>query len=182
MQIRQLSLHYRPEADRLLLRVNVNDGAQVAVWFTRRLCLRLWPHLHSAVTRLAVAKETGHAKLKDAIVTPDAQAMLAQSARERVLRDADFKTPFTEQAESHPLGSEPMVAVEVQLTPLSDGHLRLAIIDANKRNLQLQLSETMATAIKELMVQALRQADWGIDLADATAPAPPPTPGSRLLN
>lgn len=179
MQIRQVALHYRPEADRLLLRVNVSDGAQVAVWFTRRLCLRLWPHLHSAITRIGVAKETGQAKLTHAIVTPEAQAMLAQSARERALRDADFKTPFAEQAATHPLGSEPMIAVEVQLTPRSDGHLRLVIIDASKRNVQLQLTETMATAFKELMTQALRQAEWGIDLGDAAAP---PSPGSRLLN
>jgi hypothetical protein len=182
MQIRQLALHYRPEADRLLLRVNVSDGAQMAVWFTRRLCLRLWPHLNSLITRIGVAKESHRATLKDAIVTPEAQAMLAQSARERALRDADFKTPFSERAETHPLGTEPMVAVEVQLTPLSDGHLRLVIIDADKRNLQLHLTETMATAVKELMVKALRQADWGIEVADAAVPAAPPTPGSRLLN
>lgn len=182
MHIRQLSLHYRPEADRLLLRVNVSDGAQMAVWFTRRLCLRLWPHLQRAVTRLAVAEEAGRAQLQHAIVTPDAQAMLAQSARERVLRAADFKTPFVEQAQSHPLGAEPMVAVEVQLTALAAGHLRLLLVDADKRQLQLQLTETMATAFKELMVQALRQAEWGLELADAAAPSPSPAPGSHRLN
>ena len=54
MQKRQLAVHYRPEADRLLLRVNAQDGQQFAVWFTRRLSLRLWPHLSQMVTRIGV--------------------------------------------------------------------------------------------------------------------------------
>ena len=182
MQIRQLALHYRPEADRLLLRVNSSDGQQVAVWFTRRLCQRLWPHLSGVVTRIGVAHEAAQATLKDAIVTPEAQAMLAQSARERALQGADFKTPFADQASAHPMGTEPMLAVEVQLAPRADGHLRLVIIDANKRSVQLQLTESMATAVKELMIKALRQSEWGIDLAEAQLPTPSPAPGSRLLN
>ena len=182
MQIRQLALHYRPEADRLLLRVNGGDAQQVAVWFTRRLCQRLWPHLAEAVTRIGVARETGQSLLHNPMVTPEAQTMLAQAARERALRDADFKTPFAEQASGHPLGQEPLLATEVQLTPLADGHLRLAIVAVDKRSVQVQLTESMATAVKELMFKALQQAEWGFELGDAPATPPEPAPGSRLLN
>ena len=181
MQIRQLALHYRPEADRLLLRVNADDGQQFAVWFTRRLCARLWPHLTSVVTRFAVAHEVAQTA-PNAHLMPEAREMLAQSARERVLRNADFKTPFQDQASAHPLGSEPMLATEVQLTPLPDGHLRLVIVDITKRNVQLQLTETLATAVRELMLEALRQADWGFALQAVPATGPVPAQGSRLLN
>ena len=181
MQIRQLSLHYRPEADRLLLRVNADDGQQFAVWFTRRLCARLWPHLATIVTRIGVAHEAGQTA-PDAHLMPEAHEMLAQSARERALRTADFKTPFQDQASAHPLGTEPMLATEVQLTPLPDGHLRLLIADIDKRNVQLQLTETLATAVKELMLKALHQADWGFALETAPAAVSAPAPGSRLLN
>ena len=182
MQIRQLALHYRPEADRLLLRVNSGDNQQVAVWFTRRLCQRLWPHLSQAVTRIGVARETGQSNLHNPMVTPEAQAMLAQSARERALRDADFKTPFADQASGHPLGVEPLLATEVQITPLADSHLRLAIVAADKRSVQVQLTESMATAVKELMFKAMQQAEWGFELGEAAQSAPTPAPGSRLLN
>ena len=182
MQIRQLALRYRPEADRLLLRVNSGDGQQVAVWFTRRLCKRLWPHLAEAVTRIGVAHETGKSALHNAMVTPEAQAMLAQAARERALRDADFKTPFADQASGHPLGPEPLLATEVQLTPLADGHLRLTIVAVDQRSVQVQLTESMATAVKELMLKAIQQADWGFELGDAVVAVPAPAPGSRLLN
>lgn len=180
MQIHQLSLHYRPEADRLLLRVNANDGQQFAVWLTRRLTLRLWPHLDSAVTRIGVAREappTAHV----ATLMPEAQAMLAHSARERALHGADFTTPFHEQASAHPLGSEPMLATEVRLTPVSGGQLRLVIIDSHRRNVQMQLTEALATAVQALMVQALRQADWGHAL-ERPAREAATTPAPRLLN
>ena len=181
MQIRQLALHYRPDADRLLLRVNADDGQQFAVWFTRRLCARLWPHLAGIVSRIGVAHEVAQTA-PNAHLMPEAREMLAQSARERILRNADFKTPFQEQASAHPLGSEPMLAKEVQLTPLPDGHLRLVIVDTAQRNVQLQLTQTLAAAVKELMLEALRQADWGFMLEAVPAAGPDPALGSRLLN
>jgi len=166
MHIRQLALHYRPEADRVLLRVNAEDGQQFAVWFTRRLSARLWPHLAGMVTRIGVAQEVAQTA-PNATLMPEAEAMFAHSARERALRDADFKTPFEEQASALPLGPEPLLATEVQLSPLANGHLRVVIVDSNQRRVQLQLTEALATAVRELMDKALRQADWGLAL-DAT--------------
>ena len=181
MNIRQLSLQYHAEADRLLLRVNSNDGQRFAIWLTRRLSARLWPHLAGMVTQIGIAQEVASAA-PDAIVMPEAQAMLAQNARERALRGADFKTPFDEQPGAHPLGAEPMLAAEVQLTPLADHRLRLGIADRDKRQVQLQLTETLAMAVKELMAKALLQADWG--LADPSSPRAEAAPSAprRLLN
>ena len=181
MHIRQLALHYRPEADRILLRVNSDDAQQFAVWFTRRLCLRLWPHLAGMVSQIGASQEAA-AAAPGATVMPEAKAMLAQSARERALRNADFKTPFDEHASAHPLGTEPMLAAEVQLVPLANHQLRLVIVDAGKRRVQLQLTEALATAVRELMGKALAQADWGWAAeGGAAAQADPATP-PRLLN
>lgn len=174
-------MHYRPEADRLLLRVNSNSGQQFSVWFTRRLCARLWPQLVNIVTRVGVAQAVPRAS-RDATVMPEAQAMLAQVARESALRESDFKTPFDTQASVHPLGPEPMLAVEVQLTPMPDGHLRLLILDIDKRNLQLQLTAQLAVAVQELTAQALRDADWGLEIEAAAATAADAAPPSTLLN
>ena len=106
---------------------------------------------------------------------------MTRICRRHALRNADFATPFAEQASAHPLGTEPILAGEVQLTPLSNGHLRLVIVDGHKRHVQLQLTETLATAVRELMAKALHQADWGITFEGTAAPAPDATP-SRLLN
>jgi hypothetical protein len=181
MNIRQLALQYQPEADRLLLRVNANDGQQFAIWLTRRLSARLWPHLAGMVTRIGIAQEVSTAT-PDAIVMPEAQAMLAQNARERALRDADFKTPFDDRPGEQPLGPEPILAVEVQLTPLADHRLRLVIADRDKRQVQLQLTETLAMAVKELMAKAMLKADWGLAEPGAPVAEAAPAVPRRLLN
>lgn len=178
MHIRQLALHYQPEADRLLLRVRSSDDKVFAVWLTRRLCLRLWPHLSTlaqqAGTTQAVAQAVPHAT-----PTPEAAAMLAESARQRTLEQSDFSQPFQGTPAQQPLGPEPMLAHTVQLTPQTGGKLLVSISDAQKRNVQLVLDAALGTAVRELMVAALRQADWGFALEGA----PPSTePVTRLLN
>ncbi len=178
MHIRQVSLHYDAEADRLLLRVRSSDDKMFAVWMTRRLCLRLWPHLSSMVQRAGAVQAVALAA-PQATPTPEAAAMLAESAREQTLAQADFSQPFHGDAAQQPLGPEPMLAHTVQLTPQSGGKLQLSISDAHKRNVQLVLDAALGTAVRELMAAALRRADWGFGL-EAAAPAT--EPGARLLN
>ncbi len=166
MQIRQLALHYLPEADRLLWRVNTADGQQIGIWLTRRLSLRLWPHLTQMITQQAVQRQLPHSS-KAATLLPE--------ARETALRKADFKTPFEPQARSLPLGPEPMLATRVQLTPLPEGRLRVVVTDGTGRNVQLQLTDELALAVRELLVRALKEADWGwtppdVPAGDATPP------------
>jgi hypothetical protein len=178
MHIRQVSLQYHAEADRLLLRVRSSDDNVFAVWMTRRLCLRLWPHLsamvHRAGTTSAVAQAT-----PQATPTPEAAAMLAESARERTLQQADFSQAFQTAAAQQPFGPEPMLAHTVQLTPQDGGRLQLSISDAQKRNVQLVLDSALGTAVHELMVAALRQADWGLALEAAS---PGNEAAARVLN
>lgn len=178
MHIRQVSLQYHVEADRLLLRVRSSDDNVFAVWITRRLCLRLWPHLSSMVQWAGAATAVALAT-PQATPTPEAAAMLAESARERTLQQADFSQPFQAAAAQQPFGPEPLLAHMVQLTPLDGGRLQLSISDAQKRNVQIVLDATLGTAVHELMVAALRQADWGFALEAA---APSIEPSARLLN
>jgi hypothetical protein len=175
MNIRQLAVHYHAQADRLLLRVRSSNDAVFAVWLTRRLCLRLWPLLSSVVVRASAAQAA-----PQAVATPEANAMLAEATRERVLQQADFSQPFQERCAHAPLGTEPLLAHTVQLTPRAAGHLQLAISDAQQRQLQLELDASLAAAVRELVIAALRQADWGFALDSANAAAPAAAP--RVLN
>jgi hypothetical protein len=178
MNIRQVSLQYDAEADRLLLRVRSSDDNVFAVWMTRRLCLRLWPHLSGMVQRAGASQAVALAAPR-ATATPEAAAMLAESARERTLQEADFSQPFQAAAAQQPFGAEPMLAHTVQLTPQGGGKVQLSISDAHKRNVQLVLDAALGTAVHELMVAALRRADWGFALE---AVAPSTEPSTRLLN
>ncbi len=179
MHIRQLSVQYHAEADRLLLRVRSSDNTLFAVWLKRRLCLRLWPRLSSMVQRAGAAQAVAMAAPL-ATPTPEAAAMLAASAREQTLAQADFSQPFqADAAAQHPLGAEPMLAHTVQLTPLADGRLQVSISDAQARNVQLVLDAALGAAVRELTAAALRQADWGFAVEAAVVATEPST---RTLN
>jgi hypothetical protein len=163
MHIRQLALHYDAPADRLLLRVRSSDDGVFAVWLTRRLCLRLWPHLSRLVQQLGTAQAVARA-LPNATPTAQAASMLGAAAREQALQQADFSQPFKDAAAHQPLGSEPLLAHTVQLTPQPSGQLQVTILDARQRSMQMVLDDTLAIAVRELMASALRQADWAIGL------------------
>jgi hypothetical protein len=175
MHIRQLAVHYHPEADRLLLRVRSSDEQVFAVWLTRRLILRVWPHLSSLVQRAGAAHALSQAA-PQAVATPEAAAMLAEATRAKTMQQADFSQPFRDTAAHAPLGAEPLLAQTVQLTPQAQSHLRLAISDAQQRCVQLDLDAALATAVRELVIAALRQADWGVAIEDASAAAPAAPP------
>jgi hypothetical protein len=178
MHIGQIAVQYDADADRVLLRVRSADEQLFAVWLTRRLCLRLWPHLAALVHNAGAAQALAQAA-PQAVATPEAQAMLADAARQRALQQSDFSQPFTvAPTAQQPLGPQPLLAHTVQMTPLAQGRLQLAIRDAQQRSVQLELDPAMATAVRELMAAALRQADWGFALdAPAAAQAAP-----RMLN
>ena len=169
---------YEPVADRLLLRLRTRDAQRVALWLTRRMVMRLWPHYRQAVAQLAVARQA-----PGSTAVPEAQAMLAEAARETALRRADFRTAFDDSGHDGPLGAEPMLPVAADLGPAPDGALRLAVRDTQGRQLELRLGEDLAHGLATLLEATLAKADWGLALpsrpATAAAPAAPPT---RVLN
>jgi hypothetical protein len=177
MQIRQLAVHYDLEADRLLLRVRSADDQVFGAWLTRRLTVRLWPLLWSLVQRAGAAQALAQAS-PQAVPTPEAASMLARAARERSLQQADFSQPFHDTATERALGIEPLLAHTVQLTPRPPDRLHLVLRDARGRSLGLELEAALATAVRELMAAALRQADWGI----AIDPVTPEAAAPRVLN
>jgi hypothetical protein len=179
MQLRQLSLAYQPEADRLLLRVTTAGDEAFAVWFTRRLCARAAAPLAQAVDRLGAASVLPPARR--ATATPEATSMLAGQARADALAATDFSQPFDEtRARVKPLGEEPLLATRIEWTPAPDGRsLRLSLRDAKGRDLTMTLTTPMAIALRELMAAALRQAEWGVE---APLPAPAPMPAPNTFN
>lgn len=172
MSIHQIQLRYEAAADRLLLQVRTRQAELYAVWLTRRMVARLRPHLRLAVTKLAVARAA-----PQSMPVPEARAMFEQAARERPLPNADFQTRFEAEGSRHPLGTEPLLAGEVDLRGLPGGGLGLALREPRGRQLDLRLDADLATALLRLLDQALAGADWGLP---ADEPAADPVPAGPL--
>jgi len=186
MQIRQIAVHYQPEDDRLLLRVLASDEQAFAVWLTRRLTQRLWPHLVTVVQQLGVAQALKAPEAtrpsSSATLAPEARAMLAEGARQQALGSTDFSRPYDAGNAAQPLGPEPLLATLIQLTPEAQGQLRLSVSDAKGRQLGLTLTAALAIAVHELMRAALAKAQWGFGIDSSVAAPTPDEAAPRTLN
>lgn len=157
--------------------MRTRDDRLFQAWLTRRLMLRLWQPFGGIVTKLHLATATPHAN-----VMPEARAMVSQAARTQALQGADFKTPFVPTVREQPLGEEPMLVAEVQITPLPNQQLKLTLLDDKRRHLTLQLNAQLVTGLQQLLAQALKQADWGLVLDEPAAPETAAPGAPRVLN
>lgn len=173
MNIHQLSVSYEERQDRILLRLNTLDKQEFRFWLTRRMCLRLMPAIDQSVVRME-ASQPGVAA-----PDPSAKKMLTEIKREAFLQKADFATPFEAKAEQRPLGEEPMLITDVQLSLLAGGGLLVTFqeknIDAPVKSCQLNLQASLVHGLVHLIQQALAKAEWGFTTTAKTAAEPADT-------
>lgn len=169
MDIRQISIRYRQDHDRILVDINTGAGAEVQVWLTRRMALRLWPLLNRVVIdHFAIpadAKTDGFVNLA-AMDTPT-KTLLTEFTREEAIQKADFSKPYQPGAGLRPLGPSPLLVTEVNLTPYGNGQLQLHFNEkledpASTRGFQMDLSTELVFAVIKLLGNALEQSHWGI--------------------
>jgi hypothetical protein len=167
MNIHQLSVSYEERQDRILLRLNTLDKQEFRFWLTRRMCLRLMPAIDQSVVLLE-ASQPGVA-----VPDPTAQKMLTEIKREAFLQKADFSTPFEAKAEQRPLGEEPMLITDAQLSLQTGGGLLVTFqektVEAPVKSCQLNLQASLVHGLVHLIQQALAKAEWGFTTAAKTA-------------
>jgi hypothetical protein len=192
MNIHQLSVSYVQEHDRLLLRVNARSGEELRLWLTRRLMQGLMPALRKAVVDIATrsaATVGGSATVATPVVLPDdsARQMLADFQRETALKNADFQTPYREQASALPLGSEPMLVTEVTLTIANQGQVQIGFTQAlpgqKPQSLSISLDGNLMHALVHMLEKGAATALWFEEPKTAPAkPEPQPDQRPRYVN
>lgn len=189
MDIRQVSVIYREEQDRILVRINTAQSEELRLWLTRRLVRSLSPALERAIEQAGDFAAAAEGRP----TPPDAMARRAISAfeREAALRQANFAVPYAVKTEaSLPLGSEPLLISEVRIAPQSSGALQIAFEEkppeGAPRGFQLELKGTLMHAFCHLLEQAIVTAQWRAAMPSAPAepdagPGAPEAP-RRYLN
>lgn len=186
MHVRQMSISYLPEQDRIRVRVNTSESREMQFWLTRRLTLGLAPLMERLVTE-AAARRGGPATTHLASADPVTKKAMADFKRNETIRTADFSTPYQVPEASPPLFDSPLLITEVNLAPLAAGALRLKcsekLADGQQaRTFEMTLSDTLTHAFMHLLERAVVASRWReIQPADATqsttVPAAPPHPG-----
>ena len=167
MGIHQLSVVYDEVQDRLLWRINTHEAQEYRFWMTRRLMLRLMPHLKNHWVQ-AESRQAGLSTQP-----PATQHLMADFQRQAFLEKADFKQPFAPaQAPSAlPLGEAPMLVTEVQITPQAGQQVQMVLHHklpgaTQVQSAQLMLGSELLQGLLHLSEAAMRQAEW---LAPETA-------------
>lgn len=165
MKIHQLQATYLVEHDRILVRLNTHAGEELRLWLTRRMVRNLFPHMLQASAELAAAPA-----LLASHDGADRRA-LAEFNKQETLQNTDFATPFNTQAAVLPIGSEPLLATTVHVTPTEKGSLRIGFEEkvpgaAKPRGFEVTLGPGLLPGFMHLLELALKHADWGIALRD----------------
>jgi hypothetical protein len=167
MDIRQLSVSYQLDQDRILVRVNTSVNEEVLMWLTRHMMLRLWPMINRVVIdHLAIpadAKTDGYVDLN--AIGPGTRKMLADMRRQEAVEKADFSTPYQGEVAARPLGETPLLVTEVNLTPKTNGQLQMNFKEllrepASNRGFQLDMPADLVFGVIQLLHQALQQSQW----------------------
>lgn len=167
MNIHQLSVNYLQEHDRILVRINTTESAELRLWFTRRLTLGLAPILGKIVAEHVAKQEAiksphiSHTATAD----PATQQMLADFKKHEHLQKSDFETPFKAEITQLPLGAEPLLVTEVNMTPQASGQMQLVfsekLPDAVKpRSFQIALEPKLTHGFIHLLDKAIEVSMW----------------------
>ena len=176
MRLHQIKLEYRPEEDRILMRLSTNDGQEMLLWLTRRCVKLLWPAL------LKLAKSSARVVTQS---SPDARAALLGFEHEKAVGNSDFSTPYEDQvARTRPLGSEPLLVSKIQTGLNKDGTYLLSLQPSAGQGLNLNLDDRLLHSVCKLLQSSVSGAEWDIRLEFPQALLTDAVPGaaSRTLN
>ena len=161
MNIHQLSLTYQVEQDRILVQITTHSDEALRVWLTRRMVANLLPHLTHAVTNV----EIGNAQL----ATQDdiGKKMLMEFKKHESIAQSDFKTPFKPDAAIFPIGAEPLLVTNLNLTPVGKGELRIGFEEklagtVKPRGFQVTMGSPLLHSFMHLLESAIKLSDWGL--------------------
>lgn len=168
MHIHQLSINYLQEHDRILVRINTQESAQLRLWFTRRLTLGLMPLMSDIVAQHVAQQEA----IKSSHISPSAtadlatQQLLTEFKNAEHLQKSDFVTPFKDQTSRLPLGQEPLLVTEVNITPLPSGQLKIVFSeklpdsDVKPRSFSVALEANLTHGFMHLLGKAIAVSLW----------------------
>jgi len=163
-KLHQFNFSYQTDEDRLLLRVNTHDGAEIRLWLTRRVSRLLWELL---VRRLETAPEVA------AQATPQAKRSVVAFKRQAAVSGANFNKTYDANPKALPLGEAPLLIAKLRAATVTPGTHVLTFVPKAGKEVSLSLSEDAILTFLHLFGQIVKKARWGLvfDLEDKTVPA-----------
>lgn len=167
----------------MLARINTTEREEMRLWLTRRLLAGLWPLMNRVVGEHLLKHELAGAALTGQ--DDQLKKMLTDFRKEELLQHADFQTPYADRQDKLPLGEEPLLVTDVDLTPLADGRIQMGFTERvpgteKVRGFQVELDPKAVQGFMHLLDQALAHSQWREGFSNTDAPeSPSETPGEE---
>ena len=152
MQINQVNISYAPIEDRLLVRVNTTGGAELRLWLTRTLVMKIMPVMSKAEVQL-FAPTVQH------ITNPAVRSATEQFHVEETLAKSDFNSQFADKAASYPLGELPLLVAGVEVRMNGDS-AALAFTLVDNRVMTINLNSQLLAGVNKLLVDVVKGTNW----------------------
>lgn len=156
MQIQQLQVSFDAREDRLLLRISTAEREEIRVALTRRLIKALWPYLQKTLNG-----HLGGASAPKPIVPAPAPSNVTPP---KDLGAGTFTEPYQEDDLSHPLGTDPVLAMESQLQPIDGPACRISLGEIKARKVSFDCDRDLMEAFCAMIRATVDKAGWDLNL------------------
>ncbi len=161
MQINQINVNYIPAEDRLLMRINTVDKAELRFWLTRRITATVL----GALTRFERQALTGVDRARYVNL---AEEDIKQLNRQTKVNPGDFSARFNVAAATYPMGEAPVLVTAVD-APATGNGARIMLGLAIGQTLTMELDPPLLHGLLTLVERAATEAAWGVITAPGDA-------------
>lgn len=164
MDLHQIQVTYQQDDDRVLVRATFNrpegDLLEFRAWLTRRFVKFLWPGLTATLQAQVALNNMQHAQASAEIVNMENQAAL-----DKIKSQGNFDKPLDASSVTQlPMGELPILLTDVEFSLNPNQPVRIHFSDARKNGLALDFTQGLLYGFCALLQQAVKAAEWEMDL------------------
>lgn len=145
----QINLNYDAAEDRILIRASEGEK-EYRAWWTRRLALRI----HKLFGEHTFPTENSASHLH-----PDQQQSLGDLEKQGAVQQADFSTPYQDDANHYPLGEEGILVQRIDIKTVGKV-VKIIMLPANGEGMTLSLPPGQRYSFEHMLQGVMTAAEW----------------------
>jgi len=152
LKIRQINVTYIPLEDRILLRINTDDNAELRFWLTRAVVIQLLSGLTKTECLMAGPKIVNNPQVAQAIRLFEQETAAAK---------VDFTANFSANAVLYPLGEVPQLVTTLRIMNATD-HAATIFELANNQTITINFDPQMLGSFYKLLCDIVKISSWNL--------------------
>lgn len=154
--LRQLTLTFDPNEDRMLLRISTAENTEYQLWLTRRFIRVLWGALMQTLDRIP--------EISESAVLPDVRDAVKAMQHQEAIQSSDFSKPHAQGNVNLTSNSGPLLVTGGQVKPVDADNTVLSMTTSAGTGVQFGLNKKLLHALCHMMITSAQKADWDLEL------------------